>query len=337
MRVLAAADKFKGTASAAEVCAAIGHACWAMNIDCTEMPLADGGEGTLEVLGGPNRQTRVTGPLGTPVEAQWSLRKGIAVIEMARASGLSLVGGAHANDPMNATTQGTGELIDCALNEGAKKIIVCLGGSATTDGGLGALRAIGTPARLRAVEFLVACDVDTTFVDAAEVFAPQKGATRAQVRMLTNRLEQLAHRYANEFGVDVTQIAGSGAAGGLAGALAALGATLMPGFDIVAEETGFDEAVKQHHIVITGEGCLDETSFAGKVVGEVLSYASAVGTPVYTIAGCIDRECDEELLAPLHPRSLVDMYGQEAAIQQVLRSIENATTEILQEFSSARS
>ena len=336
MRVLAAADKFKGTASAREVCAAIGHACWAMNIDCTEMPLADGGEGTLDVLGGPNRQTVVTGPLGTPVEAQWSLRKGIAVIEMARASGLSLVGGAEGNDPMNATTQGTGELIDCALNEGAKKIIVCLGGSATTDGGLGALRAIGTPARLRAVEFLVACDVETTFVDAAEVFAPQKGATRAQVRMLTNRLEQLAHRYANDFGVDVTRIAGSGAAGGLAGALAALGATLMPGFDIVAEETGFDEAVRQHHIVITGEGRLDETSFAGKVVGEVLSYASAVGTPVYTIAGEIDRECDEALLTHLHPRSLVDMYGHDTAIKQVLRSIENATTEILQEFSSSR-
>lgn len=334
MRVLIASDKFKGTATAAEVCAAIGHACWSLQIDCTEMPLADGGEGTLEVLGGTNRRTVVTGPLGAPVEAQWSLRKGVAVIEMARASGLSLIGGPDANDPLNATTQGTGELIDCALNEGAKKIIVCLGGSATTDGGLGALRAIGTPARLRAVEFLVACDVDTTFVNAAEVFAPQKGASRAQVRMLTNRLEQLAHRYRTDFGVDISAVPGSGAAGGLAGGLAALGATLMPGFDIVAEETGFDEAVRQHHVVITGEGRLDETSFSGKVVGEVLRYATAAGTTVRAIVGDIDPECDETLYANVHPKSLVNLFGAEKATREVLRSIELAATEVLSEFSS---
>jgi glycerate 2-kinase len=298
------------------------------------MPLADGGEGTLEVLGGANRRTVVTGPLGAPVEAQWSLRKGVAVIEMARASGLSLIGGPTTNDPLNATTQGTGELIDCALNEGAKKIIVCLGGSATTDGGLGALRAIGTPARLRAVEFLVACDVDTTFVDAAEVFAPQKGASRAQVRMLTNRLEQLAHRYLTDFGVDISAVPGSGAAGGLAGALAALGATLMPGFDIVAEETGFDEAVRQHHVVITGEGRLDETSFSGKVVGEVTRYATAAGTIVRAIVGDIDPECDESLYANVHPKSLVNLFGTEKASREVLRSIELAATEVLAEFTS---
>lgn len=298
------------------------------------MPLADGGEGTLDVLGGANRRTVVTGPLGAPVEAQWSLRKGVAVIEMARASGLSLIGGPDENDPLNATTQGTGELIDCALNEGAKKIIVCLGGSATTDGGLGALCAIGTPARLRAVEFLVACDVDTTFVDAAEVFAPQKGASRAQVRMLKNRLEQLAHRYHTDFGVDISAIPGSGAAGGLAGGLAALGATLMPGFDIVAEETGFDEAVRQHHVVITGEGRLDETSFAGKVVGEVMRYATAAGTTVRAIVGDIDPDCNESLYANVHPKSLVTMFGSEKATREVLRSIELAATDVLAEFRS---
>ena len=121
MRVLAAADKFKGTATAAQVCAAIGHACWDLGIDCVEMPMADGGEGTLDVLGGPNRTTTVTGPLGAAVEAQWRLHRGVAVIEMARASGLTLAGGATANDPIAATTAGTGELINIALNEGAKK------------------------------------------------------------------------------------------------------------------------------------------------------------------------------------------------------------------------
>ena len=293
------------------------------------MPLADGGEGTLDILGGPNRRTVVTGPLGQPVEAQWSMRRGIAVIEMAQASGLTLVGGAQGNDPMGATSQGTGELIDCALNEGAKKIIVCLGGSATTDGGLGALRAIGTPARLRAVEFLVACDVDTTFVDAAQVFAPQKGATKAQVKMLTHRLEQLVSRYDNDFGCDVSHIPGSGAAGGLAGALAALGAQLIPGFDIVAEETGFDEAVKHHHLVITGEGLLDDTSFDGKVVGEVVRYASHVGTPVHAIVGDIDPACDQLLMSQLTVSSLVQRFGHDVAHQQVLQSIEKIATEIL--------
>ena len=298
------------------------------------MPLADGGEGTLDVLGGANRRTVVTGPLGAPVEAEWSLRKGVAVIEMARASGLSLIGGADNNDPLTATTQGTGELIDCALNEGAKKIIVCLGGAATTDGGLGALKAIGTPARLRAVEFLVACDVDTTFVDAATVFAPQKGASRAQVRMLTNRLEQLVSKYRQDFGVDVSSLPGAGAAGGLAGALAALGATLMPGFDIVAEETAFDEAIKHHHGVITGEGRLDETSFSGKVVGEVLRYARNSGTTARAIVGDIDPECDPGLYAELQPTSLVKMFGADVATRQVLRSIEEAATKVLTNLTS---
>lgn len=283
VKVLAASDKFKGTVSAAQACAAIGHACWELGIDCTEMPMADGGEGTLEVLGGPNRTTLVTGPLGDPVRAEWRFHRGTAVIEMARASGLTLVGGAEKNDPVAASTQGTGELIDTALDMGAKRIIVCLGGSATTDGGYGALRAISTPARLKAVDFLVACDVDTTFVDAARVFAPQKGASPAQVRLLEGRLERLAQVYRDEHGVDVTRIDGSGAAGGLAGALAALGATLMPGFDIVAEETGFDEAVREHDLVITGEGLLDHTSFDGKVAGSVADYAERAGTNVMSV------------------------------------------------------
>jgi glycerate kinase len=244
VRVLAASDKFKGTATAAQVCAAIGHACWNLNIDCVEIPMADGGEGTLEVLGGANRVTTVAGPLGHPVQAEWRLHRGVAVIEMARASGLTLVGGASQNDAVAASTTGTGQLIDIALNEGAKKIIVCLGGSATTDGGYGAMRAITTPARLLAVDFLVACDVDTLFTDAARVFGPQKGATPSQVNLLSGRLERLAQMYEAEYGIDVTELAGSGAAGGLAGALAALGATLMPGFDIVAEEVDFDEEFK---------------------------------------------------------------------------------------------
>lgn len=329
MRVLAAADKFKGTATAAQVCAAIGHACWSLNIDCTEMPLADGGEGTLAVLGGANRTSVVTGPLGEAVTASWRLHRGTAVIEMAQASGLTLAGGPEGNDPLNATTRGTGELIDQALNAGAKKIIVCLGGSATTDGGLGALKAISTPARLLAVEFLVACDVDTTFVDAAQVFAPQKGASRAQVELLAGRLEKLAQTYQEQFNVDVTAIAGSGAAGGLAGALAALGGKLTPGFDLVAEEVGFYDAVRQHDVIVTGEGLLDDTSFDGKVVGNVVHLAGDASKTCAAIVGDIDENMDPELRASLSAISLTERVGSDTAHQQVLRNIEDVALEYL--------
>lgn len=328
--MLAAADKFKGTATAAQVNAAIGHACWDLGLDCTEIPMADGGEGTLEVLGGANRTSVVTGPLGTPVEAQWRMWRGVAVIEMARASGLTLAGGPDSNDPMNATTRGTGELIDKALNEGAHKIIVCLGGSATTDGGLGALKAIGTPARLRAVDFLVACDVDTLFTDAASVFAPQKGATSSQVQLLTRRLEQLAQQFHNDYKIDIANIPGSGAAGGLAGALAALGATLMPGFDIVAEETNFDEVIKSADFVITGEGLLDDTSFDGKVVGSVYDYATSAGKSVHAIVGDIDDAMDIDLRSLVNTTSITKLFGHEMAVTQTLRCIEDAARLVLQ-------
>ena len=292
--------------------------------------MADGGEGTLLALGGPNRTTRVTGPLGQPVEAQWRLHRGVAVIEMAAASGLTLAGGPDNNDALNATTQGTGELINIALNEDAKKIIVCLGGSATKDGGLGALKAISTPARLLAVDFLVACDVDTLFTDAARVFAPQKGATKSQVALLTGRLERLAQMYEADFGIDVSALAGSGAAGGLAGALAALGATLMPGFDIVAEETGFDDAIKNVDLVITGEGLLDDTSFDGKVVGSVVDYARETSTKTVAIVGDVDDNMNTVLQSDLSVISLTKKFGAEESMQRVLRCIEDATRELLQ-------
>lgn len=329
MRVLAAADKFKGTATAAQVCAAIGHACWDLGFDCTEIPLADGGEGTLDVLGGANRTSVVTGPLGQAVEAEWRFHRGVAVIEMARASGLTLAGGAENNDPVGATTRGTGELIDQALNLGAHKIIVCLGGSATTDGGLGALRAISTPARLRAVEFLVACDVDTLFVDAARIFAPQKGATRAQVSLLTGRLEKLAQTYASDYGVDVSYLPGAGAAGGLAGALAALGASIMSGFDIVAEETGFDEAVRAADIVVTGEGFLDATSLDGKVVGSVRDYCVDANVTVHAVVGDVDPEFDTTQLGDMTVTSLVQLFGVEQSMETPMRCIEDAARSLL--------
>jgi len=260
MRVLAAVDKFKGTASAAKVADAIAQAYWDTGHECVQLPVADGGEGTLEALGGPNRTSTVTGPLGDPVQADWRYSRGTAVIEMARSSGLTLVGGAKNNDAMAASTVGTGELIDQALSLGATKIVVCLGGSATTDGGLGCIRAISAPQRLKRVQLLVACDVQTLFTDAAPVFAPQKGATPAQVDMLRGRLERLAQVYQQEFGVDVRHLPGTGAAGGLAGGLVALGGRLLPGFDLVADELDLHDRVAEADLVITGEGYLDTES-----------------------------------------------------------------------------
>ncbi len=325
MRVLAAVDKFRGTATAAQVAASIGHAWWENGHECIELPIADGGEGTLEVLGGPNRTSRVTNPLGQPVDAQWRLARDLAVIEMARASGLSLVGGKLNNDVIAASTIGTGELIDTALNDGAKRIIVCVGGSATVDGGLGAIRAIKSAARLRGVEFLVACDVRAKFTDAAKLFGAQKGATPAQIEFLTSRLHALVQTYIDEFGVDVSEIEGAGAAGGLAGGLAALGAKLVPGFDIVADEVGLHEHINNCDFVITGEGFLDEESFNGKVVGGVQQLAMKANKSVAVICG----DAQPEQRSRIEAISLVDSFGQDAAMSQTLTCIEKAASELL--------
>lgn len=332
MIVLAAADKFKGTATAAQVCAAIGHACWELGIHCIERPMADGGEGTLDVLGGPNRTTKVTGPLGDPVDAQWRFHKGVAIIEMARASGLSLVGGAEKNDAIAATTQGTGELIDTALDAGAKKIIVCVGGSATTDGGLGAIRAIHAPARLKAVDFLVACDVETTFVEAAEVFASQKGASPREVELLRKRLKRLQQMYDDNYGVDVGNLVGGGAAGGLAGGLAALGATLINGFDLVAEEVGMYDLVKTVDLVITGEGFIDEQSFEGKVVGSMCDLAHDANVPAMSICGDVADDLAEEFIRLAQPHSLVQKFGEAEATTAPLQCIEQLAVQILRDY-----
>jgi glycerate kinase len=299
-----------------------------LGLDCVEAPIADGGEGTLDALGGPNRTTRVTDPLGKPVEAQWRLAGDTAVIEMARASGLSLVGGAKKNDVIAASTIGTGQLIDTALNDGAKRIIVCVGGSATVDGGLGAIRAIGTPARLRGTEFIVACDVRALFTDAARLFGAQKGATPVQIEFLSGRLEQLQQSYLRDYGIDVSLLIGGGAAGGLAGGLGALGASLVPGFDVVADEVGLHEQIAQCDLIITGEGYLDNESFDGKVVGGVQQLAQQFNKPVVVICGGADVDAQQRI----DSFSLIENFGEAEAFSQPLMCIEKAAAEILARF-----
>ena len=299
-----------------------------MGVDCVEAPIADGGEGTLDALGGPNRTTRVTDPLGRPVEAQWRLAGDTAVIEMARASGLSLVGGAKKNDVIAASTIGTGQLIDTALNDGAKRIIVCVGGSATVDGGLGAIRAIGTPARLRGTEFIVACDVRALFADAARLFGVQKGATPVQIEFLSNRLEQLQQSYLHDYGIDVSLLIGGGAAGGLAGGLSALGASLVPGFDVVADEVGLHEQIAQCDLIITGEGYLDNESFDGKVVGGVQQLAQQFNKPVVVICGGADVDAQQRI----ESLSLIENFGESESFSQPLMCVEKAATAIVARF-----
>src|ERR1041385_8934927 len=215
------------------------------------LPLADGGEGTLDVLlagrGGTRRMTRVTGPLGDMVDAAWGvLADRTAVVEMATASGLALV--APRNDPLRASTAGTGELIAAAARWGANRIIVAVGGSASTDGGLAAVQALGWS--LAGFDVRVACDVETPFVDAAARYGPQKGATAAQVALLTRRLARLADEYEHRTGRDVRPLVGAGAAGGLAGGLAAIGARLEPGFDLVADACGLEAALDGADVVV---------------------------------------------------------------------------------------
>jgi glycerate kinase len=289
--------------------------------------VADGGEGTLAVLGGGNRVTRVTGPLGDPVDATWRLDGGTAVIEMAQASGLTLAGGPEGNDALDATTYGTGELILAAVEGGARRIVVAVGGSATTDGGLGALRAIGSKARLRGIDVVVACDVTTVFVGAATEFAAQKGASAKQVELLERRLDRLVESYIADYGIDVRDLVGSGAAGGLAGGLAAVGAALVPGFDVVADSLDLEDVIEGADLVVTGEGFLDAQSFQGKVVGGVVELAGAAGVPALVVVGDVDPDIARppDLLIV----SLVEQVGRARAMADTVGVLEEVVTDYL--------
>jgi glycerate kinase len=302
--VVAAPDAFKGTAPAARVADGVAAGAEAAGWACDRCPLSDGGEGFADVLAGagvgepgppgagdadPGRwaQTTVTGPLGAPVVARWYQRGTQAVMDSASASGLPLAGGAVGNDPVAATTRGTGELIVAAAAAGARRVLIGVGGSATTDGGLGAVEAIEEAGGLAGVEIVVACDVQTLFVDAARLFGPQKGASPAEVATLQRRLETLAGRYRARFGIDVTALTGAGAAGGLGGGLAALGARLVPGFDVVAEALALERRLAAADLVVTGEGRLDASSWSGKVVSGVCALGRRTGTAVLVVAGTV--------------------------------------------------
>jgi glycerate kinase len=327
--LVAAPDKFRGTADASQAAAAAARGARSAGWTASEVPLADGGDGLLSAFQGETLCDEVTGPLGTPVMAEWKLVQNLdndivtAIIEMASASGLLVAGGEEHNDPIAASTIGTGELVLRAASLGARRIVVGCGGSATTDGGFGALSVIGSPEALQGVELVAACDVTTRFLDAARVFAPQKGAQPEQVETLTERLARLAESYRAEFGVDVTTLAGAGAAGGLAGGLAALGARIVSGFELVAEFVGLDDHLAGADLVMTGEGFLDEQSFSGKVVGGVISHVAG-RVPILCVAGDVAPNLEPTGLDVV---SLVARVGLERARAEVVDLIEQVVAE----------
>jgi glycerate 2-kinase len=287
---LVAPDSFKGTFTAREVAAAIARGLRAAGRAAVELPVADGGEGTIDALlttlGGAEHAARVSDPLGRPIEAAFALIDDgrTAIVEMARASGLGLVDPGD-RDAWAASTRGTGELIAAAVEAGAERVIVTVGGSATTDGGAGAVEALEEAGV--SVEMDVLCDVRTPFEDAARVFGPQKGADAAMVRRLSDRLQRLAQGYQRDpRGEPMT-----GAAGGLAGGLwAELGARLRDGPEFVLGALGFDERMRGSAFVVTGEGRIDEQTLQGKLVGEVATRCRQAGVPCHGVVGRIELD-----------------------------------------------
>lgn len=288
--VLVAPDSFKGTFSASEVADAIGRGLSDAGRPVDLCPVADGGEGTLDALanglGAERLSADVTDPLERPIVAEFGLAGDVAIVETAAASGLGLVE-PDERDAFAATTAGTGQLIAAAIDAGARTVMLGVGGSATTDGGAGAIKAIVSAGGLRGARLVVLCDVRTPFEDAARVFGPQKGADPATVKRLTARLNTQARRFERDpRGVPMT-----GAAGGLSGGLwAAFGAELVPGAAFVLDEVGFDARMRAARAVVTGEGKLDMQSLVGKVVSEVATRARQSGVPCHAVVGT--RELD---------------------------------------------
>jgi glycerate kinase len=330
-RVVLAPDKFRGTAEAGKVAAAMSDAATGLGWQVTALPMSDGGEGFLDAAAvrcPVLASTTVTGPDGSPVKAEWRYGDGIAAVESARASGLALAGGAEGNDPMAATSRGTGELLVAAARQVGPggTVEVGLGGSSSTDGGLGALRAVEEAGGLIGISLLVACDVDVTFVDAARRFAPQKGATPHQVVELTDRLVRVADEFWVRYGIDVSTRSGSGAAGGLGGGLVVLGGRLLSGYRLVADLVGLTGALASADRVVTGDGARDASSCRGTGVGGIVADARGRGLPTLVVAGrcTLDGE-DRARAAGCDVVSLTERFGPGLAVDAIRSCIHAAT------------
>jgi glycerate kinase len=365
VRVLVAPDKFKGTLTAEQAAESIAGG-WERGDPGAEVltvPMADGGEGTLDALvaalGGKRVGQEVTGPLGDSVGAEFGLipaeaGNDVAVVEMARASGLELVPPSR-RDPRRTTTRGTGELILAACRSGARQVLVCIGGSATNDGGAGMAQAVGIrlldsrgrdvgpggaalldlatidvgtmDRAVRDTSFVVASDVDNPLVGpqgASAVYGPQKGASPEDVALLDQALGHLAAVIHRDLGLDIRDTPGAGAAGGLGGGLIAfLGARLRPGVEVVMEAVRLRERMEEADLVVTGEGTVDEQSAHGKTPAGVLRVAAEFGLPVVLLCGQKRAE-----LPGAEVFALADRFGLGPAMERPLVLLRDLAAEV---------
>ena len=334
-------DSFKGTLSARQVCLVMEQAILARRpgAQVRSIPVADGGEGTVEAfltaLGGKKVTATVCGPHFAPMEASYGiLPDGTAVIEMAACAGLPLVG--KKKNPERATTYGVGQLICDALDKGARKFFIGLGGSATNDGGCGCAAACGVrfyeshgssfvpsgrnltdiekidmsfaDPRLKECSFTVLCDIDNPLcgpTGAAAVFGPQKGADEEMVSRLDMGLRHLARRWLEDLGQDLLFLPGGGAAGGMGAGMAAFfSGRLMPGIDLLLDTVGFDDLAKDASLIFTGEGKLDGQTLRGKAVCGVAKRAKALGVPVIALVGGSEGD-----LRPLYDAGVTAVFS----------------------------
>ncbi|MDO8886936.1 glycerate kinase [Candidatus Oleimmundimicrobium sp.] len=377
MKILIAPDKFKGSLSAKKVASGIkkGIENIAPEAKVFICPMADGGEGTVEALvdatAGEIIQVCVKGPLGEPVNSYFGilgnqLKEKIAVIEMAAASGLHLLSEKQRN-PMLTTTYGTGELIEAALDKGCKKIIVGIGGSATTDGGMGMARALGVKFfdaegkelevgcglllkeiakidlsfmdnRIKETKFIVASDVDNPLCGpkgAAYVYGPQKGATPAMVTELNEGLSHYVEIIKRDLGIDIKDVPGAGAAGGLgAGLMAFLGAELRSGVEFVIEVVNLKKRMKGMTLVITGEGKIDSQTACGKTPVGVSELAQSMGIPTIAVAGQVGEGAEilkEHGIEKIY--SLMDIAGSvEEAMERAEELLEKLGEKVAKDY-----
>jgi glycerate 2-kinase len=378
MKIIVSPDSFKGTLTAVEAAAAIARGVSAVlpEAEIVCLPLADGGEGTVEALvtatGGRTIVTQVCGPLGEIVDAAYGILgdADTAVIEMSAAAGLTLVP-THLRNPLITTTYGVGELIQAALSQGIRRMIIGVGGSATNDGGAGALSALGARfldsqgkvlgsggaalVRLETidlanftfptgdVEVTIACDVQNPLIGpngASYVYGPQKGAAPEMVEVLDQALSTYAGVIKRDHGLDIAVMPGAGAAGGLAGGLVAfLNAQLKPGIEIVLDAVRFDEQARGADLIITGEGRLDVQTSYGKTISGVLKRARAAGARVIAIAGSIGPGADRlrdlglQAMFSISGKSVSEEDAMKNAAALLEKTTRDAVVSLQQEFS----
>lgn len=365
-KIVLAFDSFKGSASSTELADAARQAILGEIPQCkiAQFTIADGGEGTTAAICSAIESRVVecdtTDPLMRPISTQYNITPdGVAIMEMASASGLTLVE-PHLRNPLVTTTYGTGEMILDAISKGCRTIILGIGGSATNDAAIGLLSALGikfydkegnptlemckvvdfdtlemNPA-VKDTKFIIACDVNNPFYGdsgAAHIYSPQKGASPSQVEELDAGLRNFAALVKTKLGINLQEIPGTGAAGGMGGGLLAfLNATLKPGIDTILEMIGFDKEVADASAVFTGEGRIDSQSGMGKAIGGIIKLAQKHNVPVIAIGGSVADDVDADklgLLAAMSiqqgPFSLEDSMKKENTLKNVEKTIKQIT------------